>query len=394
VKILVLNAGSSSIKFQLFDMKDIISIASGIIEQIGENNSHIVLEFDNKKVEKKLHISNHQEALEIASSLLKENNILKDMTDIDAVGHRVVHGGEYFNTSVLIDTEVEDKIKSLIPLAPLHNGANLSGIKIAREKTKSPQIAVFDTAFHQSMPSFAYHYALPYSMYKNLHIRRYGFHGTSHHFVSKQASKILSKDNNKTNLITIHLGNGASVCAIKNGASVDTSMGLTPLEGLVMGTRCGDIDPAIIAYIANSDNKNIQEIDTLLNKQSGLKGICGHNDMREIIELSQKNDKKAILALDMFCYRVKKYIGSYIAVLGEVDAIVFTGGIGEHSSIVRAKVCENMLSLGLEIDTSKNDSFKDGIISSENSKIKIMLIPTNEELEIAMSTKDIIENIS
>ena len=391
MKILVLNSGSSSIKFKLFDMKDESVLCSGLIEQIGENDGHLKLELGQKTVKKEVVIKDHAHGLKLLQELLIEHNVVKNFDELAGVGHRVVHGGEYFSSAILIDNKVIKKIEELSPLAPLHNPVNLLGIKaIDREYPSLKQVAVFDTAFHQSLPPKAYVYALPYEYYKNDHVRRYGFHGTSHHYVAKEAAKKLKKDENKTNLITIHLGNGASITAIKDGKSIDTSMGLTPLEGLVMGTRCGDMDPAIVFYLSKRFKLSIDELDKILNKKSGLKGICGYNDMREIEQSAKNGDELARLALEIFCYRVKKYIGAYCVAIGKVDAIVFTGGIGENSSIVREKICCGLEdSIFVKFDKEKNRQDKD-IISKDDSKIKIFVIKTNEEFEIARQTYNII----
>lgn len=335
MRIAVINSGSSSLKFKLFDMDTKEVLDSKLIENIGEKNSKI---------------KNHHEALE---------SLNIDFSSLGAVGHRVVHGGEYFHMPTVIDDEVIKKIKELIPLAPLHNRANLDGILVAKDKIPhAKQVAVFDTAFHSHMPREAYIYALPYEMYEKHKIRRYGFHGTSHSFVSKEASKILKKDLSELNLITLHLGNGASACAVEKGVSIDTSMGFTPLEGLVMGSRSGDIDPEILVYMQKKLGLSVDEVDKILNKKSGLLGICGENDVRN---LCNSEDEKSKLALDIMTRRVKKYIGSYMALLGGVDAIVFTGGIGENSSYVRDEIL--------------NSTFFKGI--------KILVIKTDEELEIA-----------
>lgn len=335
MNVAVINAGSSSLKFKLFDMTKKETLQTINIEHIGEEGSEF---------------KNHHEAIK---------SIGIDFSSIDAVGHRVVHGGEKFNKSVLIDAKVINEIDKLSTLAPLHNPANLEGILVAMKKAPStPHIAVFDTAFHSSMPQDAYMYALPYEMYDKYKIRRYGFHGTSHSYVLKEAATILKKDTNELNLITLHLGNGASACAIKNGKSVDTSMGFTPLEGLIMGSRSGDIDPAIVLYMQRELGMSVDEVDMLLNKKSGLVGICGDNDLRNIIESA---DEKAKLALDMMIRRIQKYIGSYMVLLERVDAIVFTGGIGENSTYIKDKVLESQMFHG----------------------IKSLVINTNEELEIA-----------
>ncbi len=391
MKILVLNSGSSSIKFKLFDMKNESVLCSGLIEQIGENEGHLKLGFGQETVKKEVTIKDHAHGLKLLQELLIEHNVVKNFDELAGVGHRVVHGGEYFSSAVLVDGEVIKKIEELSPLAPLHNPVNLLGIKaISSEHPSIKQVAVFDTAFHQTLPQKAYIYALPYKYYKDNDVRRYGFHGTSHHYISKEAAKRLGKKEDSASLITIHLGNGASITAIKDGKSIDTSMGLTPLEGLVMGTRCGDLDPAIIFYLSKRLDIGIDELDKILNKKSGLKGICGYNDMREVEQRAKEGDELAKLALEIFCYRVKKYIGAYCVAIGRVDAIVFTGGIGENSSLVREKVCFDLKdSLSIELDLDKNRK-KEQTVSKDGSKIKIFVIPTDEELEIAKQTYDII----
>jgi acetate kinase len=359
MKIAVINSGSSSIKFQLFEMENEEVLASVMLEKIGEFSSITTLKYDDKKVVITSVIKNHHDGLENIMKLLSENNILESFSSLDAIGHRVVHGGEEFTKSSIINEKVISKIKELIPLAPLHNPANLEGIVVTRKKAPFvKQVAVFDTAFHSSMPEVAYMYALPYEMYKKHKIRRYGFHGTSHAFVMKQTAKELKKDVSELNIITLHLGNGASVCAIQNGKSIDTSMGFTPLEGLVMGSRSGDIDPAIVIHMQRELNLSFDEVDNILNKKSGLIGICGDNDVRSILT---SDDKKAKLALLMMIRRIKKYIGAYMALLPKLDAIVFTGGIGENSEYIRDNVMD-----GINI----NDA-------------KVLVIKTDEELEIA-----------
>ena len=391
MKILVLNSGSSSIKFQLFEMDENKSIASGIIEQIGESDSYAKIEFDGKKIEKKEAIKDHNCGLKIMNMLLIESFTIKSLGELGAIGHRVVHGGEKFSKPVIVNEEVLNEIEKLIPLAPLHNPANLDGIKVTMEQSPNvPQIAVFDTAFHTTIPSYAYMYALPYDAYEKDGVRKYGFHGTSHHYVTKEASKYLGVEN--INTITLHLGNGASMAAVKNGKCIDTTMGLTPLEGLIMGTRSGDLDPAILFYLARKNDLSIDDLDKLLNKQSGLKGICGSNDMREVENMAQNGDTKAQLALDMFAYRIKKYIGSYSAVVGKLDCIIFTGGIGENDIDTRERCCENLENLGIELDLIKNNQRAKEIldISAKNCKVKVLVIPTNEELEIAMQANSLL----
>jgi len=343
MKIAVINSGSSSLKFKLFDMTSQTILHSVLVEHIGEEGSNM---------------KNHHDALE---------SLKIDFDKLDAIGHRVVHGGEKLNSSRLIDAEIIESIKSLIPLAPLHNPANLEGILVAQKKApKTPQIAVFDTAFHTTMPKEAYLYALPLDMYEKHHIRRYGFHGTSHSHIMKEAALELEKNVDEVNLITLHLGNGASACAIKNGKSIDTSMGFTPLEGLVMGSRSGDIDPAIVLFLQRDLGMSLDEVDKMLNKKSGLIGLCNENDIRELIK---REDESAILALEMMIRRVQKYIGSYMALLGKVDAIVFSGGIGENSALIRDKI--------LNVDIFKN--------------IKSLVIKTDEELEIARECLNVIK---
>ncbi|MBL0686331.1 MAG: acetate kinase [Sulfurospirillum sp.] len=392
MKILVLNAGSSSIKFQLFEMNENRSLATGIIEQIGEHDSSGKIEYDGNIIEKKEQIKNHNSGLMLMNMLLIESFTIKSLDELGAIGHRVVHGGEKFTKPAKIDEEVIKEIEQLIPLAPLHNPAHLDGIKVTMEQSPQvPQVAVFDTAFHATIPSYAYMYALPYEAYEKDRVRKYGFHGTSHFYVKKEAEKYLKVEN--INAITLHLGNGASMAAIKNGKCVDTTMGLTPLEGLIMGTRSGDIDPAILFYLARKNGLDIDNLDNMLNKQSGLKGICGSNDMREIEKMAKKGDKKAQLSLEMFAYRIKKYIGSYSAIVGKLDCIIFTGGIGENSIDTRVRCCADLENLGIELDLVKNNQKIKEIldISLKESKIKVLVIPTNEELEIAIQTNLLLE---
>jgi acetate kinase len=349
-------------------------IFSGIVEAIAEEGG----------------IADHHQAIEQAIAKLLDSGVINSLNEIDAVGHRVVHGGDIFDRSVIIDEKVITGIDSLIQLAPIHNRANLEGIyAIQSYLCDVSQVAVFDTAFHQTLPKEAYCYALPLELCEKEYIRRYGFHGTSHHYVADKCAKHLKKELTSLNLITLHLGNGASACAIEAGKSVDTSMGFTPLEGLIMGTRCGDIDPAIVLYLQKTLHKSSVEIEHILNHESGLKGICGVNDMRIVEEMSKKGDKKAALAIDMFVRRVKKYIGSYIALLGHVDAIVFTGGIGEHSPYIREKILQNMEHLALVLDPKKNLS-DDACISQKESKTALFVIPTDEELMIAKESYNIL----
>ncbi len=392
MKILVLNSGSSSIKCQYFiDQK---SVASALVERIGEEESRGEVSYAGQNFTEILMIPDHHHALKLLITMLNRSGAITSIDEVDAVGHRVVHGGSTFDQPTLVTEKVIDTIRDLIPLAPLHNPANLEGIIVLQEiHPNLPQVAVFDTAFHQSMPPSAYLYPLPYTLYRESGIRRYGFHGTSHAFVAKEAAQIIGEDLKKLNLITLHLGNGASAAAIQSGKSIDTSMGLTPLEGLMMGTRCGDIDPAIIPFISHNLKLDIDEIDTMLNKESGLKGICETNDMREVVERSEQEDKMSQLALEMYAYRIKKYIGAYTVALGRVDAVIFTGGIGEHAVKVREMVCEGLNeSIGLKIDQTKNrvKSTENRAIHDQDSRIKLFVIRTNEELEIAIQTEEVI----
>ncbi len=398
MKILVLNSGSSSLKFQLFNMKDLSVLASGVIEQIGEEQGHARIKYldfagNEQRTELNEPVLDQRNAVELMLDLCRRKEILNDMTELAGIGHRVVHGGEEFHQPVLINDEVIASIRELIPLAPLHNPANITGIEVAMEKAAGiPQVAVFDTAFHQSIPEHAYLYALPYKLYEEQKVRRYGFHGTSHHYVSKKAAGYLGRPYEELKIISLHLGNGASIAAINRGSCVDTSMGMTPLEGLVMGTRSGDLDPAILFYLAREKGMDIQELDNLLNKESGLKGICGDNDMRTIGERAEQGDTRAQLAILIFCYRLKKYIGAYLAVLAGADCLVFTGGIGENDSNIRKNCLAGLDGLGLFLDPEKNNSHSADIVEihQERSPCKILVVPTDEEFEIASQTLKLI----
>lgn len=411
MNILVLNCGSSSVKFQLIETDiDMIEknadqrLAGGVLERvIGQAVITVQVE-GQPKVKSAEPLRDHRAGIDwilkwITSPESKIKNV-RSLSDIHAVGHRVVHGGERFTMSVLIDNDVIREIEDSIDLAPLHNPANLRGIQGARELMGGnvPQVAVFDTSFHSTMPETSYLYAIPYQLYRRHKIRRYGFHGTSHRYVSYRYRIMLGKKLEETNLITIHLGNGCSACAIKNGESFDTSMGFTPLEGLVMGTRGGDIDPSVIEFIRNKEGMTVREIDTMLNKQSGLLGLSGlTNDMRDLIaEEQENNDRRAHLAIEIFVQRVKKYIGAYMAEMGGADGIIFTGGIGENSSIIRERICSGLDYFGLNVDKDKNNSMvggKEGEISTPKSKLKAYVIPTNEELLIARDTVRTVKNV-
>jgi acetate kinase len=388
MKNLVINCGSSSVKFKLFNVDNgkYQILAEGLVERIAEENSLIHLQWQDKVTDLTKRVSSHHEALEIAEKMLIDKKILRDFSILDVITHRVVHGGEKFYQPVIINDEVIIAIKSLIPLAPLHNPFNLEGITAMRKKApKVRQIAIFDTAFHQTMPEDSYVYALPYDFYESKKIRRYGFHGISHSYLVKTASGFLDKSLDELHIISLHLGNGASATAIKNGRSVDTSMGMTPLEGLVMGTRSGDVDPGILMYLKREYDLDYKKIDNILNSQSGLKGICGENDMREILELIEKGNKKAKLAFDIFCNRIKKYIGAYTALLGRLDVLIFSGGIGAKSPEVREKVCEGLDHLGIKLDLDKNKAVnrETDCIDDGTETVRVLCIATDEELEMA-----------
>jgi len=397
MKILVLNCGSSSVKYQFIDTVEKIALAKGMVERIGMSSAVLShTPHGKEKIRIVGEILDHIMAIEyvIAVLLSKNHGVIKDKSEIDAVGHRVVHGGETFSGSVLITDEVMKALKDNIELAPLHNPPNIKGVEAAKEHLPDvPQCGVFDTAFHVQMPSKAFLYGIPYELYKKYKIRRYGFHGTSHRYVSQRAAELMGIQYDKAKIITAHLGNGASITAIDGGKSVDTSMGFTPLEGLVMGTRCGDMDPSVILYIMGKEGLTMSEANTLMNKHSGVLGLSGGtSDMRELEEAVNENDKKAITAFDVYNYRIKKYVGAYIAAMGGLDALVFTGGVGENSPMTRKDVCDNMEFLGLEIDDKLNNNAKGECnIAKETSKVKIFRIPTNEELVIAMDTEQIVK---
>ena len=401
MQVLVINSGSSSIKYQLFNMDDGAVLASGAVERIGEaqglHRHRLHNDTDITESRSAQRIADHREGLSRISTRLRESGAVAELSDLFAIGHRVVHGGESFREPALINAAVMEQIRDLIPLAPLHNPANLMGIEVALQQAPDiPQVAVFDTAFHQSIPEHAYRYALPDALYTEHRVRRYGFHGTSHAYVAKQAAAMLGKPLKSLKLITLHLGNGASAAAIAQGQSVDTSMGMTPLEGLIMGTRCGDLDPAIHFYVTRVTGLDNDEIESLLNQESGLKGICDANDMREVHHLAEAGDKRARLALDMYCYRIKKYIGAYCAALGGLDAVVFTGGVGENDAGVREQCCTGLEALGIALDTQKNTAAGSGAFAlhSEASLVSLLVIPTNEELEIARQAVSCIQDTS
>lgn len=396
MKILVINCGSSSLKYQLIDMETEELMAKGLVERIGIEGSRIKHETigkEKKTIETPM--QDHKRALELVMESLtnEEYGTIKSLDEIDAVGHRVVHGGEDFAQSVVIDEKVLKGIEDNVEIAPLHNPPNIMGIKACqRLLPKVKQVAVFDTAFHQTMPAESYIYALPYEYYEKYKIRRFGFHGTSHRYITKRAAEMLGKDLNEVNLITCHLGNGSSICAVKNGKSIDTSMGFTPLEGLAMGTRCGDLDPAILPFIMEKENLSAEELNTLMNKKSGVLGISGvSSDFRDIEAARDEGNERAKLALDIFEKRVRGYIGSYMTELDHVDAIVFTAGVGENSVEMRESIVNGLKSLGIKIDAERNNvRGEDKLISADDSSIKVLVIPTNEELMIAKDTLELV----
>lgn len=398
MKILVLNCGSSSIKYQLIDMTSGIVLTKGVVEKIGLKGSFIKNErHDGDKVKLEGEILDHQTGIGYILGMMisEKRGVLKGLNEIDAIGHRVVHGGETFQGSCFLDDITIKGVEDCSDLAPLHNPANLKGIYAMKALLPDvPQVGVFDTSFHQSMPDYSFMYALPYSLYKKYGIRRYGFHGTSHSYVSKRACEILNVDIETQRIITCHLGNGASITAIKNGKSIDTSMGLTPVEGLIMGTRSGDIDAGVLTLIMEKEEIDHSSLNTLLNKHSGVLGISGiSSDMREVESAAAEGDERAALSLKMYDYRIRKYIGAYAAAMGGVDILIFTGGIGENGSETRENICKDFEFMGLEFDKKINDGVrgKELIISTKKSKVTVMIVPTNEELVIASDTREIIE---
>jgi acetate kinase len=409
MNVLVLNCGSSSVKFQLLstDLEKIAGdadrrLAKGVLERIG-GHALVTVEVEGKTTRHDAPLRDHREAVDfILRWIVSPDSGLasvRALSDVHAVGHRVVHGGERFRRSVRIDAEVLAGIEECIELAPLHNPANLKGIRASAALLGEgvPQVAVFDTAFHATMPETSYLYGIPYSLYRRHRIRRYGFHGTSHRYVAYRYRQMRGIPRDRTNVITLHLGNGCSACAIRGGDSLDTSMGFTPVEGLVMGTRSGDLDPSILEFLAHKEGLTLPEIDTLLNKQSGLLGLSGlTSDMRELLaEESESQDRRAKLAIDVFCARARRYIGAYLAEMGGADAVIFTGGIGENAPPVRARICAGLEALGLALDPARNDAMRDGAsgeISKEGSRLPALVIPTNEELLIARDTVRVVED--
>lgn len=399
MKILVINAGSSSLKYQLYNMNDQSVLAKGLVERIGMESAILTHEPTGKEeVREVSEILEHTTAIrKVLDKLVhKEHGVIQSTNEIDAVGHRIVHGGESFSGSVIVTEEVKMEIKRLFDLAPLHNPAHMLGIKAVEVNMPNvPQVVVFDTAFHQTMEPHAYMYAIPQVLYKKHKVRRYGFHGTSHQYVSERAAKFLNKPLEELKIVTAHIGNGASCTAIMNGKSVDTSMGMTPLEGLMMGTRSGDLDPAVVPYAMGKEDLTLNEVNSMLNKHSGLLAISGiSSDLREITNAMEEGDKKAQLAFDMYTYRIRKYIGAYAAAMNGIDVLVFTAGAGENSVVLREAVCENLSFLGIEFDKERNATGR-GIekrISTDNSKVEVLVIPTNEEWVIASDTYRLVKN--
>ena len=401
MKVLVINAGSSSCKYQLLEMDTETVLASGLAERIGQGMGKLTHKIapdtdHEEKIVRESAFPTHVEAMELVIALLTdaEKGVIKDKSEIYAIGHRVLHGGESITETVKVDENVKQIIRDCFPLGPLHNPANLMGIEVAEKLFPGvPNVAVFDTEFGMAMPQEAYMYDLPYEIYEEMHIRRYGFHGTSHKYIAKKTAEYLGKPQSELRSITMHLGNGSSMSCVKDGKCFDTSMGLTPLEGLIMGTRCGSIDPAIVPFIMEKKGLTPEEMDTLMNKKSGLLGLCGFTDMRDVHKEVENGNKKAELALNMLVRSIKKTLGAYFFLLGgKVDALVFTAGIGENDDIVRAKVCEGLEELGVRLNLEENGTRKPGArtISTPDSKIKVLIIPTNEELQIAQATMEVL----
>ena len=397
MKVLVINAGSSSLKYQLINMDDESVMAKGVVERIGIEGSNLVHKIGDRKIEIKKPLKDHVEAIQLVLAALvdPDHDAVKSMDEIGAVGHRVVHGGEAFAGSVMITDEVMQALRDNIELAPLHNPANIMGIEACKAVMPNvPMAGVFDTAFHQTMPKKSFLYALPYEVYEKYKIRRYGFHGTSHKFVSESAAQFLGKDIKDLKIITCHLGNGSSITAVDHGKVLDTSMGLTPLQGVPMGTRSGDIDPAILEVLMNKENMDITQMNTYLNKKCGVFGISGiSSDFRDLTAASREGNERAELALQVFCYQVKKYIGAYAAAMNGADVIVFTAGVGENTPHIRKRIMSNMEYMGFELDDERNENGKDSFVfSKDGSKVIGLVIPTNEELVIARDTKTLCEN--
>jgi acetate kinase len=390
--VLVLNSGSSSLKYSLVDTEAGVSVGSGLVERIGEPKGRLHHSGSEGTRDEEKEIRSHEDALRCALDAFATHGPSLDDVELGAVGHRVVHGGDQFSEPAIVDDDLLRTVEELVPLAPLHNPANLEGMTVARRLFPDvPHVAVFDTAFHQTLPPSAYTYALPRELLEEHHIRRYGFHGTSVAFVSRCAAELLGKPLEECRLVVLHLGNGASATAVDGGRSVDTSMGFTPLEGLVMGTRSGDVDPALAAHLNRNLGWSVDDVNRMLNRDSGLKGLVGHNDFRELVRLREEGDADAELAFDVYCHRLRRYVGAFYAVLGELDAVVFTGGIGEHAPSVRESALSGMPGLGIVVDPARNADPGDGPadVAAEESRVRVLVVPTNEEWEIARQSLEV-----
>jgi acetate kinase len=395
MKILVINCGSSSLKYQLFDMTDESVLCKGLVERIGIEGSKLTHKVGNEKLVVEEAMKDHTAAIKhVFDALVHEKfGVVKSLDEVNAIGHRVLHGGDKLTASTIIDENVKAKVREFIKFGPLHNPANLMGIEACESLVPGKQnVAVFDTAFHQTMPARTFMYAIPYEYYEDYRLRKFGFHGTSHRYVTLRTAELLKTDKKNLNIITVHLGNGSSIAAIKNGECYDTTMGLTPLEGLVMGTRSGDLDPTVMTFLMNEKGYSADEMNQILNKKSGVLGVSGlSSDFRDLEEAAEKGNERAQLALDMFITRVRRYVGGFMAELGHVDAISFAGGIGENSASMRKLILENMEEYGIIIDDAKNDTREEAVISADNSRVKVLVVPTNEELMIARDTMNLVK---
>lgn len=395
MKILVINCGSSSLKYQLFDMTDESVLCKGLVERIGIEGSKLTHKVGSEKLVVEEAMKDHTAAIKhVFDALVHEKyGVVKSLDEVNAIGHRVLHGGDKLTASCIIDENVKAKVREFIKFGPLHNPANLMGIEACESLVPGKQnVAVFDTAFHQTMPARTFMYAIPYEYYEDYRLRKFGFHGTSHRYVTLRTAELLKTDKKNLNIITVHLGNGSSIAAIKNGECYDTTMGLTPLEGLVMGTRSGDLDPTVMTFLMNEKGYSADEMNQILNKKSGVLGVSGlSSDFRDLEEAAEKGNERAQLALDMFITRVRRYVGGFMAELGHVDAISFAGGIGENSASMRKLILENMEEYGIIIDDAKNDTREEAVISADNSRVKVLIVPTNEELMIARDTMNLVK---
>ena len=394
MKILVINCGSSSLKYQLFDMTDESVLCKGLVERIGIEGSKLTHKVRSEKLVVEEAMKDHTAAIKHVFDLVHEKfGVVKSLDEVNAIGHRVLHGGDKLTASTIIDENVKAKVREFIKFGPLHNPANLMGIEACESLVPGKQnVAVFDTAFHQTMPARTFMYAIPYEYYEDYRLRKFGFHGTSHRYVTLRTAELLKTDKKNLNIITVHLGNGSSIAAIKNGECYDTTMGLTPLEGLVMGTRSGDLDPTVMTFLMNEKGYSADEMNQILNKKSGVLGVSGlSSDFRDLEEAAEKGNERAQLALDMFITRVRRYVGGFMAELGHVDAISFAGGIGENSASMRKLILENMEEYGIIIDDAKNDTREEAVISADNSRVKVLVVPTNEELMIARDTMNLVK---